>query len=70
MPLGPDAAIQTGTYDTPLGKLTFTRAKDDKGVEKGVEVNQTVFHVAQIKMDPDGKNGKFAYVKSIDITKK
>jgi branched-chain amino acid transport system substrate-binding protein len=65
-----NAAIQSGKYDTPLGMISFTRAKDDKGVEKGAEVVQTLFHVAQIKMDADGKNGKFTRVKSIDTAAK
>jgi branched-chain amino acid transport system substrate-binding protein len=62
--------IQGGTYDTPIGKITFTKVKDDKGNIKGAEINQTAFHVAQIKMDPDGKTGVFSFVKTIDTTKK
>jgi len=62
--------IQSGSYDTVLGKITFTRTKDDQGNEAGMEVNQTTFHVAQIKMNPEGKTGAFTFVKSIDITKK
>jgi len=63
-------AIQAGTYDTTIGKITFTNVKDDKGNVLGAEVNQTTFYVAQIKMNPDGKTGAFTFVKSIDITKK
>lgn len=44
-----------GTYDTPLGKISFT--------PEG-EVQQEQFYVAQIKMNPDGKDGKFVFLKS------
>jgi branched-chain amino acid transport system substrate-binding protein len=60
--------IQGGKWDTPLGVLTFTKVKNDKGEVAGAEVVQTAFHVAQIKMDPDGKSGKFAFVKTIIVT--
>ncbi|MGL5034034.1 MAG: ABC transporter substrate-binding protein, partial [Microcystaceae cyanobacterium] len=43
-----------GTYETPLGKIAF----DPEG-----EVKQEQFFVAQIKMNPDGKDGKFTYLK-------
>jgi branched-chain amino acid transport system substrate-binding protein len=46
--------ILSGTYDTPLGKISFT--------PEG-EINQEQFYVAQIKMDPDGANGTFTFVK-------
>jgi len=57
--------IQSGTYVTPLGKLSFTKVKNDKGEVAGGEVNQKVFGVAQIKMNADGKTGKFDPVKAI-----
>lgn len=60
--------IQGGTWDTPLGKLTFTKVKNDKGEVAGAEVNQTAFHVAQIKMNADGKTGAFVFVKTIIVT--
>lgn len=44
-----------GTYDTPLGKISFT--------PEG-EVQQEQFYVAQIKMNPDGKNGQFVFLQS------
>ena len=44
-----------GTYDTPLGKISFT--------PEG-EVKQEQFYVAQINMNPDGKDGKFVFLKS------
>ncbi|HJZ47915.1 MAG TPA: ABC transporter substrate-binding protein [Roseiflexaceae bacterium] len=46
--------ILAGSYDTPLGKISFT--------PEG-EIKQEQFYVAQIKMDPDGTNGKFTFVK-------
>ena len=46
--------ILAGKYDTPLGENSFT--------PKG-EVVQKDFYVAQIKMDKDGKNGKFVFLK-------
>lgn len=45
--------IIAGTYETPLGKIAF----DPEG-----EVKQEKFFVAQVKMDQDGKNGKFTYL--------
>jgi branched-chain amino acid transport system substrate-binding protein len=48
--------IISGTYDTPLGEISFTPSP-------GGEINQKQFYVAQMKMDPDGVNGKFVYVK-------
>jgi branched-chain amino acid transport system substrate-binding protein len=45
--------ILGGTYDTPLGKLSFT---------PDGEVIQERFYVAQIKMNPDGKTGKFVFL--------
>jgi branched-chain amino acid transport system substrate-binding protein len=46
--------ILKGKYDTPLGKLSFT--------PEG-EIIQKDFYVAQIKMDADGSNGKFMFLK-------
>jgi branched-chain amino acid transport system substrate-binding protein len=46
--------ILAGTYETPLGQIAFT--------PEG-EIKQNEFYVAQIKMDQDGKNGKFAFLK-------
>lgn len=46
--------ILAGQYDTPLGAIAF----DPKG-----EIKQSQFYVAQIKMESDGKNGKFGYLK-------
>lgn len=43
-----------GKYDTPLGKISFS--------PEG-EVIQKDFYVAQIKMDADGVNGKFTFLK-------
>ncbi|MBK9711863.1 MAG: ABC transporter substrate-binding protein [Kouleothrix sp.] len=51
---GLNKQILAGSYDTPLGKISFT--------PEG-EINQAQFYVAQIKMDPDGANGKFVFVK-------
>jgi branched-chain amino acid transport system substrate-binding protein len=46
--------ILAGQYETPLGKIAF----DPEG-----EIKQNEFYVAQIKMEKDGKNGKFAFLK-------
>lgn len=46
--------LLTGKYETPLGEIAFT--------PEG-EVIQKDFYVAQIKMDKDGSNGKFAFLK-------
>ncbi len=46
--------ILKGKYDTPLGELAFT--------PEG-EIVQKDFYVAQIKMDADGSNGKFTFLK-------
>lgn len=46
--------ILAGKYETPLGPISFT--------PEG-EINQSQFYVAQIKMDADGKTGKFTFVK-------
>jgi branched-chain amino acid transport system substrate-binding protein len=46
--------ILAGQYETPLGKIAF----DPEG-----EIKQNQFYVAQIKMDADGKNGKFTFLK-------
>jgi branched-chain amino acid transport system substrate-binding protein len=43
-----------GKYDSPLGAISFT--------PKG-EIVQKDFYVAQIKMDADGNNGKFTFLK-------
>jgi branched-chain amino acid transport system substrate-binding protein len=43
-----------GKYDTPLGEISFT--------PEG-EINQKDFYVARIKMDADGNNGKFEFLK-------
>lgn len=46
--------ILAGTYDTPLGEISFT--------PEG-EVIQKQFYVAQIKMDATGDKGKFVFLK-------
>lgn len=46
--------LLTGKYDTPLGEITFTPVG---------EVIQKDFYVAQLKVDKDGSNGKFAFLK-------
>jgi branched-chain amino acid transport system substrate-binding protein len=43
-----------GKYNTPLGEIAFT--------PEG-EIIQQDFYVAQIKMNPDGSEGKFAFLK-------
>jgi branched-chain amino acid transport system substrate-binding protein len=46
--------ILAGKYDTPLGEISFT--------PEG-EVVQKQFYVAQIKMEQDGKKGRFVFLK-------
>jgi branched-chain amino acid transport system substrate-binding protein len=43
-----------GRYDTPLGEIAFTLEG---------EVLQKKFYVAQIKMDRNGTNGRFIFLK-------
>ncbi|KAM3104860.1 ABC transporter substrate-binding protein [Phormidesmis sp. 146-20] len=43
-----------GQYETPIGAISFTPEGD---------IVQKEFYVAQIKMDADGNNGKFAFLK-------
>lgn len=56
--------ILAGTYVTPLGEISFTQVKNDKGDLAGGEINQKQFYVAQIKMDADGKTGRFEFVRA------
>ena len=44
-------AILAGTYQTPLGDIRFT---------PDGEVVQNNFFVAQVRMNPDGRSGRFA----------
>lgn len=46
--------LLTGKYDTPLGEIAFTPVG---------EVIQKDFYVAQLKVDKDGNNGKFEFLK-------
>ena len=46
--------LLAGKYNTPLGEIAFTPVG---------EVVQKDFYVAQIKMDKDGNQGKFAFLK-------
>ena len=46
--------ILRGTYQTPLGEISFT---------PDGEVVQKQFYVAQVKVNPDGKSGTFALLK-------
>jgi branched-chain amino acid transport system substrate-binding protein len=46
--------LLAGKYDTPLGKIYFTPVGD---------IVQKDFYVSQIKMDKDGNNGKFVFLK-------
>jgi branched-chain amino acid transport system substrate-binding protein len=46
--------LLTGKYETPIGEISFT--------PEG-EIVQKQFYVAQIKMDKDGTNGKFVFLK-------
>ncbi|MEP0920490.1 ABC transporter substrate-binding protein [Leptolyngbya sp. ST-U4] len=46
--------ILAGKYETPIGSIAF----DSEG-----EIQQSQFYVAQIKMDADGNNGRFEFLK-------
>lgn len=46
--------LLAGKYDTPIGEISFTPVGD---------VVQKDFYVAQLKVDKDGKNGKFDFIK-------
>jgi branched-chain amino acid transport system substrate-binding protein len=46
-------AVLAGTFETPLGTIAF----DPEG-----EIKQEKFFVAQIKMDPGGRTGRFNFV--------
>jgi branched-chain amino acid transport system substrate-binding protein len=46
--------IRTGSYMTPLGKISL---------DKEGELHQENFYVAKIKMDANGKTGKYIYMK-------
>ena len=53
-------AIQSGRYaDTPIGAITFSRVNKANGDPAGVDVNQQIFAVAQVKMSANGANGQF-----------
>ncbi len=45
--------ILVGTYETPIGKISF----DPEG-----EIKQEKFYVARVKMDENGTNGKFTFL--------
>ena len=47
-------AIRTGSYLTPLGRISLNREG---------EIHQETFYVARIKMDANGKSGRYFYVK-------
>jgi branched-chain amino acid transport system substrate-binding protein len=55
--------LQAGTYDTPLGEISFTKVTDDKGNEFFGELVQKQFYVAQINMNEDGTSGQFIFIK-------
>ena len=52
-----NAQIQSGSYATPLGDVSFTKVPNGGG-----EINQKQFYVAQIKMNADGNSGAFNLV--------
>ncbi len=45
--------LRSASYNTPLGNISFT--------SEG-EIQQKEFYVAQIKMEPDGKTGRFTFL--------
>jgi branched-chain amino acid transport system substrate-binding protein len=54
--------ILAGTYNTPLGTISFTQVNKEDGSPAGGEINQETFYVAQIKMNPDGETGVFEFL--------
>lgn len=54
--------IQGGTYDTPVGSISFQLVKMANGDQGGGEIVQKQSYVAQIKMNADGKTGKFVFL--------
>ncbi|MCS6872292.1 MAG: ABC transporter substrate-binding protein [Anaerolineae bacterium] len=54
--------IMSGKYDTPLGPISFIEVKKEDGTPAGGEIVQEQFYVAQIRMNPDGKTGRFVFV--------
>ena len=52
--------LLSGTYATPLGPIAFS--------PEG-EVLQDRFYVAEVRMDPDGRDGRFALVRQVTLTK-
>ena len=57
-----NAQIQGGTYDTPLGPISFQLVKMANGDQGGGEIVQKQSYVAQIKMNADGKTGQFIFL--------
>ncbi|MHB8626666.1 MAG: ABC transporter substrate-binding protein [Aggregatilineales bacterium] len=57
-----NAQIQGGTYDTPLGPISFQLVKKANGDPGGGEIVQKQSYVAQIKMNADGKTGQFVFL--------
>jgi branched-chain amino acid transport system substrate-binding protein len=53
------AELLSGTYDTPLGPIGFS--------PEG-EVLQDRFYVAEVRMAPDGRDGRFALVRALHLT--
>jgi branched-chain amino acid transport system substrate-binding protein len=51
---GLNKQLLAGKYSTPLGEISFMPTG---------EIVQTDFYVAQVKMDADGTNGKFTFLK-------
>jgi branched-chain amino acid transport system substrate-binding protein len=55
-------AVMAGTYNTPLGTISFVETTNDKGETTGGELVQQQFYVAQIKMNADGQTGVFTFL--------
>jgi branched-chain amino acid transport system substrate-binding protein len=47
-------ALLKGNYDTPIGQISFS--------PEG-EIFQQAFYVAEVEMSPDGKTGRFEFLK-------
>ena len=46
--------LLSGSHNTPLGPISFTADG---------EVVQDLFYVAEVRMQPNGRNGRFALVR-------
>jgi branched-chain amino acid transport system substrate-binding protein len=58
--------IMAGTYNTPLGEISFVEATTEAGAAAGGELVQKQFYIAQVKMNDDGQTGEFVFLSVVD----